>query len=74
MWNEAITDFSKAISTTPDNSNLYYNRGLAYGGMNQWELAADDFTKTLEIDPQNKSAATNREFAFSKLKETANNK
>jgi tetratricopeptide (TPR) repeat protein len=74
MWNEAITDFSKAISTTPENSSLYYNRGLAYGGMNQWELAADDFTKTLELDPQNKSAESNREFAFSKLKETANKK
>jgi lipoprotein NlpI len=74
MWNEAITDFSKAISTTPNNSSLYYNRGLAYGGMNQWELAAEDFTKTLQIEPQNKSAASNREFAYSKIKELQNKK
>ena len=68
MWNEAISDYSKAIEITPNNSSLYYNRATIYGNTNQWDKAVEDLNKTLELDPQNKSAYSNREFAYSKLK------
>lgn len=39
---KSITYFDKAIKTNPANLNSYYNRGLAYGYLKEYQKALDD--------------------------------
>lgn len=49
---EALADFNKAISLTPDSAEAYYNRGLLYQGEKQHEFAINDFTAANGLVPQ----------------------
>ena len=47
----AIEDFNKAIKRKPNaHSALYYNRGIAYEKLKEFDKAIIDFQKSLEID------------------------
>ena len=47
----AIEDFNKAIKRSPnEHSALYYNRGLAYEKLEEYDKAIIDFQKALEIN------------------------
>ncbi|MFA7124351.1 MAG: tetratricopeptide repeat protein [Candidatus Delongbacteria bacterium] len=47
---EAISDYNAAMKISPNNSNYYYLRGLAYHNLPDWEKAKDDYDKSIEID------------------------
>ena len=47
----AIEDFNKAIKRSPsEHSALYYNRGIAYEKLKEYDKAIIDFQKSLEIN------------------------
>jgi tetratricopeptide (TPR) repeat protein len=50
-YDEAITEFSKAIELDPNYELAYYDRGTVYHKIGQYELAIDDFSMALEVDP-----------------------
>ena len=45
----AIQNYDEAIHLNPQYANAYYNRGIAYMGLDQQELANLDFAKAKEL-------------------------
>jgi len=50
QYDQAISDFSKAIELSPAYQKAYNNRGTIFGRMGQYDRAIADFNKALEID------------------------
>ena len=59
-YQEAISDWSKAIEINPQDADLYYNRGVAKGDLEDYQGAIADYTKAIEINPQYAVAYFNR--------------
>ena len=53
---ESIADYSKAIELDPNNSYLYFGRGMSYEYLNQNEDALKNFQMSLALDPENSLA------------------
>ena len=51
-FDQAISDFNKAIKVKPDLAQGYLNRGLAYINRGNTEQAFVDYAKALELNPQ----------------------
>jgi len=82
-YNEAITEFTKAIKDSPDDATLYYLRGSAYYARyndaflnndpkadgNDFRLAIDDFNKAIEIDPNYAEAYDFRGLTYAAFEE-----
>jgi len=65
---KAIADESKAIEIDPKNATAYYNRGVAYDTLGQWDKAIADYSRAIEIDPKYAKAYSNRNNAYRKLR------
>lgn len=52
----AITDFTHAIQTNPQNFRAYNNRGLAYRMLKRYDRAIEDFECSIEIQPMQTDA------------------
>lgn len=50
MYNDAISDYSKTIEIDPRNAYAYYNRGISYDKMGDYNLAIKDFARAIELD------------------------
>ena len=48
---ESIADYSKAIELDPNNSYLYFGRGMSYEYLNQNEEALKNLKMSLALDP-----------------------
>ncbi|MBI5888438.1 MAG: tetratricopeptide repeat protein [Deltaproteobacteria bacterium] len=48
---EAVAAFDLAIEKDARVPELYYNRGLAYEGLENHKMAIDDFSKAIELNP-----------------------
>ncbi|MCK4788916.1 MAG: tetratricopeptide repeat protein [Desulfobacteraceae bacterium] len=59
-YDQAISDYTKAIEMNPHEAKLYYNRGVAYYGKRWFDQAISDYGKAIEIDPDCASAYNNR--------------
>jgi len=53
LFNDAIDEFTKALSIFPDVAGVYSNRGAAYGQQGKYSEAIADFEMALELDPGN---------------------
>jgi tetratricopeptide (TPR) repeat protein len=42
VWEKAIADFTKIIELNPDYANAYYNRGMAYKNLQDYQSAIAD--------------------------------
>jgi len=51
-YDQAISDFNKAVEINPKYAQSFFNRGVAYMGKDQCDQAISDYTKALEIDPR----------------------
>ena len=60
QWDNAIDDYSKAITNDTKNIKAYYNRGVAYANLKQWDNAMADYSKAIEINPKYKDGYYNR--------------
>lgn len=52
LFEEAISEFTRAINKNAAYSDAYYNRGLVYKALGHQEKAISDFTKVTEISPK----------------------
>jgi tetratricopeptide (TPR) repeat protein len=64
QFGEAVTAFSRAIESDPDNAEAYNHRGVAWAYMGKIDQAIADYTKALEIKPELVGALNNRGSAF----------
>jgi tetratricopeptide (TPR) repeat protein len=48
---EAIERYGLALALNKSDSNIYYNRGLAYTRFQQYPKALNDYNKAIAIDP-----------------------
>ena len=46
---------------------LYYNRGLAYANIGEYQLAIRDYDKVIELDPEHAEAYCFRGLAYDNL-------
>ena len=60
QYDEAISNFDKAIELDPDNSVIYVKRGDAYDEKKQPEQALADFNRAIDLDPKNSMAYRGR--------------
>jgi tetratricopeptide (TPR) repeat protein len=51
-WREAIDNYSRALSISPDDEGLYYNMGMAYFDGGDKRMAAKCFETALEKNPE----------------------
>jgi len=49
----AVSDFSNAIKSAPNNADYLNNRGIAYSRLQDWEKAIADFTEAGRLNPNN---------------------
>jgi tetratricopeptide (TPR) repeat protein len=63
-YDQAISDYTKALEINPMHAEAYNNRGLAYGQKGQYDQAISDFNKALEINPRDAEAYNNRGTAY----------
>ena len=50
-WQDALTEYEKALRIAPDDENLYYNMGMAKAEGRNFTEAQADMVKALEINP-----------------------
>ena len=55
-YEEAITEFKKALAINPGSTESYYHLGLIFEHRNKLELAKDMYEKALTIDQKHKLA------------------
>jgi tetratricopeptide (TPR) repeat protein len=61
---EAIDAYTKAAGHRPNDATIYYDRGVAFGRLNQWKEAVEDYTRAIEHDPGMAKAYNNRAAAY----------
>jgi len=56
-WNKMLEDANLAIQENPKNVKAMMRRGLAYEGLEKYQLAINDMKSVLELDPSARSAS-----------------
>jgi len=56
-WHKMLEDADLAIKENPKNVKAVMRRGLAYEGLEKYQLAINDMKKVLELDPTARSAS-----------------
>ena len=51
QYDQAISEYTKALKIKPRYAEAYYNRGYAYASKGKYDDAIRDFNKALEINP-----------------------
>lgn len=62
MLQEAIEDFSKALSIDDTNAASYNSRALAYDRLGDYDLALRDFNLAIQLEQENSIFYHNRGF------------
>ena len=65
-FQEAISDYSRAIELDGSNAAAFNNRGYAWRKLGWYAEAASDYTRSLELDPSNVKAYNNRGYCHAK--------
>ena len=63
-YDQAISEFNKALEINPKDSGAYNNRGAAYMNKGQYDQAISDYTKSLEINPKDGGVYNSRGRAY----------
>ncbi len=69
QYNNALSDFNRALSLDTNFTAVYNNRGSLYASVGEFDKAIADFTRVLKIDPGFADAYYNRAIAYFMKKE-----
>ncbi|MEA5513241.1 tetratricopeptide repeat protein [Nodularia sp. UHCC 0506] len=67
---QAIADYTQAITINPQFAEPYYNRGVVYDDQGKTELAIADYTQAITINPQFAEPYYNRGVAYDDQRKT----
>ncbi|MBU1044442.1 MAG: tetratricopeptide repeat protein [Candidatus Omnitrophica bacterium] len=67
--NGILFHLTKLIELDPENPEHYYNRGVAQGHLENYELAISNYTKAIKLNPKDSEAYGNRGVAYDALGE-----
>ena len=70
-WEQIISNCTKAIRLNRRDDEAYFNRGLAYGQLEQYNKAISDFTAAISINPKSAPSYANRGYSYHNLEEYA---
>ncbi|MGB3651261.1 MAG: tetratricopeptide repeat protein [Rivularia sp. (in: cyanobacteria)] len=59
-YEEAITNFDRAIQKNPDDAKAYVNRGNSHYNLKEYEAALTDYTHAVKLNPNEIKAFVNR--------------
>ena len=65
-YQNAISDYTKAILLNPSNVNAYFNRGVVYFEQQNYPKAINDFTQILRLQPEHAEAYYKRGLVYYK--------
>ncbi len=68
QYDQAISDFTRAIEINPRYNKAYNNRGVVYRRKGQYDQAISDFNKAKEINPLDAEAYNNMAWLFATAK------
>ncbi len=68
QYDQAISDFNKAIEINPRYEKAYSNRGIVYRLKGQYDQAISDFNKAIEISPTDAQAYNSLAWLFATAK------
>ncbi len=68
-WEEMRLVLNQAISLDPAYAVAYYNRGIAYAEVEQYEQAIADYTQAIRLDPSNPTLFFLRGLAYHHLEQ-----
>lgn len=63
-YDEAVSEYGKAIEISPENVIVYVSRGEAYISLKRYSEAINDFSKAIELSPDNEMAYRGRGNAY----------
>ena len=64
LYEQAVTEFNKAVELDPEYAMAYNNRGDAYWNKGNFDRAIADYDKAIELDPGLAEAYGNRGFVY----------
>ncbi|MEZ6063418.1 MAG: tetratricopeptide repeat protein [Planctomycetaceae bacterium] len=68
---EAVAAYRKALELDPKAAVTWYDLGVAYAGMEQFEDAVEAYSTAIQLDPEMARAFNNRAAVFASLKQFA---
>jgi tetratricopeptide (TPR) repeat protein len=63
-FQEALTDYTKAMDLDPKYTDACYGRGLAKSSLQDYQGAVADFTKAIDLNPDHSDAFYSRGNAY----------
>jgi tetratricopeptide (TPR) repeat protein len=64
---KAIVYLSNAIKLQPNDAEIYYNRGVAFANLGQYQTAIKDYNQTISLNPAYSEAFYNRGTIYSEI-------
>jgi tetratricopeptide (TPR) repeat protein len=64
QFDQAISNYTRALKINPRHSNAYTNRGNTYNVLLQYDKALSDFSDALKINPQSGYAYNGRALTY----------
>jgi tetratricopeptide (TPR) repeat protein len=68
-FQDAINQFSSAISLNPEYKEAYMMRGITFENINEFQKAADDFNRAIIFDPKNEELCFHLGKSYYELKQ-----
>jgi len=63
-YEQAISEYIKAIKINPNYADAYNNRGVSYYNQGKYEQAINDYTRAIELNPKYADAYNNRGIVY----------
>jgi tetratricopeptide (TPR) repeat protein len=68
QYDQAISDFNRAIELNPNDNKAYNNRGIVYRLKGQYDQAVSDFNKAIDLNPLDAEAYNSLAWLFATAK------
>jgi len=68
LYDQAITDFTKALGVDPSMADSHLYRARAYEKKEKYDQAIADYTRVIQLDPRPLTSYINRGYIYQKMK------